>query len=126
MPYEPHANYETINIQEEPHGEIVTTASGEAVLIVRPGGTVRYQGSFLAHFGSHPGGYHAVGDVFTVDGIEFVAQSVSYVGKGVIKGIDGKFFDARTYEIHAVSTKAYPSTGKDISLPLLGGSEETG
>ena len=105
--YDPVANYEDVQVTEEPNGEILVTAAGEAVLVRRTGGKVRFRLSCRAHVESHASGLFVVGQTFSYLGIEFVAESVRYARLHRIRGTDGAYFDARTYDISAVSTGAH-------------------
>ncbi len=120
MTYDPIANFERVDIEAIPHGEIVTTIEGKSVFIKRPGGRVRYRAVFMAHFAAHPGGFCSVGQVFLHDGIEWVVESVRFSGLSRIKGADGQFFDGRSYEITAMATQAYDCI-LDIEKQQAGG-----
>lgn len=118
--YDHIANYEMSDIEEIPHGEMVVTASGETVFVRRPGGKVRFRATFQGHYISHPSGFFEIGDVFTYQGIEYVVEQIKLSGLHRIRATDGKFFDGRTYEIQALSTKAHDGP-LSINSPLAGG-----
>ncbi|MCF4115143.1 MULTISPECIES: hypothetical protein [Dethiosulfovibrio] len=119
MSYDPVANYELTDIEEIPHGEMVVTASGETVFVRRPGGRVRFRATFQGHFSSHPAGFFTVGEVFSHQGIEYMVEQIKLSGLHRIKAVDGEFFDGRSYEIQALSTRAYDGS-LDIDEPMAG------
>ena len=110
MAYDSIANYEVLDIEAVPHGEVVVTASGEAVLVRKAGGRVRYRLTASAHFLSHPGGMCLVGQTLSYRGVEFVVEQARFSGMARLRDVGGVFFDARTYEIQALSTGAYDSS----------------
>lgn len=110
MSYDPAANYEVLSVEEIPHGEMVTTAQGETVFVRKQGGRVRFRLTAEAHFHSHPGGLFLVGRTFTHQGVEYVVEQVRFSGLARLRDWNGRFFDARTYEMQALSTGAYDSS----------------
>ncbi len=113
MAYDHSANYEIVDIEELPHGEIMTTLGGEAVHVQRPGGRARFRITLRGHYMSFSSGVYKVGDTVTVHGIEFVVNLIKRGGMSKIKGIDGEFFDGRLYELQAISTTAHDTTVLD-------------
>lgn len=98
------ANYDSVEFQLVPNGEIVTSAMGQEVFICRPNGVNKILATLHGHFFSFPSGAHAPGSEFSYMGITFISKELSTSGQYLIKGSDGKKFDGRGYTVTAIST----------------------